>query len=121
MELPKNKKIYFASDQHFGAPTPTLSKVREEYFLRWLNEIEKNAAEEQIKKMTNSVLTANTKKAEETFKKVVSANKQYFEGIATFGEEMETEADVKFKDFGNKFCEEPLDYEMVNTLVSNHL
>jgi len=44
MELPKNKKIYFASDQHFGAPTPTLSKVREEYFLRWLNEIEKNAA-----------------------------------------------------------------------------
>ena len=29
MELPKNKKIYFASDQHFGAPTPELSKVRE--------------------------------------------------------------------------------------------
>lgn len=44
MELPKNKKIYFASDQHFGAPTPQLSKVREDYFLRWLNEIEKDAA-----------------------------------------------------------------------------
>jgi UDP-2,3-diacylglucosamine hydrolase len=22
MQLPHNKKIYFASDQHFGAPTP---------------------------------------------------------------------------------------------------
>jgi hypothetical protein len=22
MQLPNNKKIYFASDQHFGAPTP---------------------------------------------------------------------------------------------------
>ena len=44
MELPKNKKIYFASDQHFGAPTPQLSKVREDNFLRWLNEIEKDAA-----------------------------------------------------------------------------
>jgi hypothetical protein len=25
MQLPHNKKIYFASDQHFGAPTPELS------------------------------------------------------------------------------------------------
>lgn len=44
MELPKNKKIYFASDQHFGAPTPELSKVREGHFLRWLNEIEEDVA-----------------------------------------------------------------------------
>jgi UDP-2,3-diacylglucosamine hydrolase len=27
------QKIYFASDQHFGAPTPELSKPREAKFL----------------------------------------------------------------------------------------
>jgi UDP-2,3-diacylglucosamine hydrolase len=42
MKIPKNKKIYFASDQHFGAPTPEASKKRETIFLNWLNEIEKD-------------------------------------------------------------------------------
>jgi len=44
MELLKNKKIYFASDQHFGAPTPSLSKERETHFFQWLKEIEKDAS-----------------------------------------------------------------------------
>ena len=35
------KKIYFASDQHFGAPTPKESKVREAKFIRWLDDIKK--------------------------------------------------------------------------------
>lgn len=38
-----NKKIYFASDQHFGAPTPEKSKVREQKFVNWLNEIKSDA------------------------------------------------------------------------------
>ncbi len=37
--LEENKKVYFASDQHFGAPTPKESKPREERFIRWLDEI----------------------------------------------------------------------------------
>lgn len=41
IELQPNKKIYFASDQHFGAPTPELSKPREAKFLAWLDEIKK--------------------------------------------------------------------------------
>jgi hypothetical protein len=32
MQLPSNKKIYFASDQHFGAPTAELSFPREQKF-----------------------------------------------------------------------------------------
>ena len=43
MKLSQKKKIYFASDQHFGAPTPEKSKKREEFFLNWLNHIEKDA------------------------------------------------------------------------------
>ena len=43
MKILKNKKIYFASDQHFGAPTEEASKVREKIFLNWLDEIEKDA------------------------------------------------------------------------------
>ena len=43
IELQPHKKIYFASDQHFGAPTPELSKPREAKFLRWLDEIKKDA------------------------------------------------------------------------------
>ena len=35
-----NKKIFFASDQHFGAPTAELSKTRELKFLEWLKSIE---------------------------------------------------------------------------------
>jgi UDP-2,3-diacylglucosamine hydrolase len=36
-------KIYFASDQHFGAPTLEKSKVREKLFVQWLEEIKKDA------------------------------------------------------------------------------
>ena len=43
IELQPNKKIYFASDQHFGAPTPELSKPREAKFLVWLDEIKHDA------------------------------------------------------------------------------
>lgn len=38
-----NKKIYFASDQHFGAPSIAKSKIREQKFVAWLNEIKKDA------------------------------------------------------------------------------
>lgn len=38
-----NKKIYFASDQHLGAPTPELSKIREEKFIKWLDTVKKDA------------------------------------------------------------------------------
>jgi len=36
-------KIYFASDQHFGAPTPEQSFPREQKFVAWLDEIKKDA------------------------------------------------------------------------------
>jgi len=38
------KKVFFASDQHFGAPTRALSLPREQRFLAWLNEIQPQAA-----------------------------------------------------------------------------
>lgn len=38
-----NKKIYFASDQHFGAPTAELSKIREQKFVNWLDSIKTDA------------------------------------------------------------------------------
>ena len=38
-----SKKIYFASDQHFGAPTPELSFPREQKFVRWLDEVKHDA------------------------------------------------------------------------------
>ena len=44
MELPKNKKIYFASDNHLGLPNPAESRAREKYFISWLEEIRKDAA-----------------------------------------------------------------------------
>jgi UDP-2,3-diacylglucosamine hydrolase len=37
------KNIYFASDQHFGAPTAEKSKPREQKFVQWLDEIKNNA------------------------------------------------------------------------------
>lgn len=43
IRLEENKKIYFASDQHFGAPTPKESKEREAKFVRWLDEIKADA------------------------------------------------------------------------------
>jgi UDP-2,3-diacylglucosamine hydrolase len=39
MHLANNKKIYFASDQHFGAPTAALSLPREKRFVAWLDEV----------------------------------------------------------------------------------
>lgn len=43
INLQTNKKIYFCSDQHFGAPSVAASKKREEKFIRWLDEIKKDA------------------------------------------------------------------------------
>ncbi len=43
MVLAPNKKIYFASDQHFGAPTPELSLPREKKFVAWLDHIKQDA------------------------------------------------------------------------------
>lgn len=43
MQLPNNKKVYFASDQHFGAPTAELSFPREQKFVAWLDEVKKDA------------------------------------------------------------------------------
>ena len=39
-----NKRVYFASDQHLGAPTYEESRKREKQFLSWLEEVEKDAA-----------------------------------------------------------------------------
>jgi UDP-2,3-diacylglucosamine hydrolase len=41
--LKPNSKIYFASDQHFGAPTAAASFPREQKFVAWLDEIKKDA------------------------------------------------------------------------------
>ena len=43
ISITPGKKIYFASDQHFGAPTPAESKAREERFIRWLDAIKVDA------------------------------------------------------------------------------
>ena len=39
----ENKKVYFASDQHLGAPTAKASFPREQKFIAWLDEIKKDA------------------------------------------------------------------------------
>jgi UDP-2,3-diacylglucosamine hydrolase len=41
--MSKNLKIYFASDQHFGAPTPEASFPREQKFVAWLDQIKHDA------------------------------------------------------------------------------
>lgn len=41
--LDTDKKVYFASDQHFGVPDLKQSRVREEKFIRWLDSIKKDA------------------------------------------------------------------------------
>ena len=43
IELPENKKIYFASDNHLGAPTAAESKPREAKFVQWLDNIKADA------------------------------------------------------------------------------
>ncbi|MGJ8548337.1 UDP-2,3-diacylglucosamine diphosphatase [Winogradskyella wichelsiae] len=42
--LAEGKKIYFASDNHLGAPTSDASKPREKKFVAWLDEIKHDAA-----------------------------------------------------------------------------
>ncbi|WBU90544.1 UDP-2,3-diacylglucosamine diphosphatase [Cellulophaga omnivescoria] len=42
--IPKGKKVYFASDNHLGAPTMAESKPREKKFVAWLDEVKKDAA-----------------------------------------------------------------------------
>jgi len=43
LDIPVDKKVYFTSDHHFGAPTREQSLPREALFLKWLNAIEKDA------------------------------------------------------------------------------
>ncbi|MEW4922186.1 UDP-2,3-diacylglucosamine diphosphatase [Algibacter sp. 2305UL17-15] len=44
MQIPKGKKIYFASDNHLGAPTKEASLPREKKFVAWLDDIKHDAA-----------------------------------------------------------------------------
>ena len=44
MNIPKGKKIYFASDNHLGAPTKEASLPREKKFVAWLDEVKHDAA-----------------------------------------------------------------------------
>lgn len=44
LEIPPGKKIFFASDNHLGAPTPEASLPRERAFVKWLGSIEQEAA-----------------------------------------------------------------------------
>ena len=44
MQIPAGKKIYFASDNHLGAPTPEASLPREKKFVRWLDQVKEDAA-----------------------------------------------------------------------------
>ncbi len=43
IKVSENKKVYFASDQHLGAPNKEKSFPRELKFINWLNEIKKDA------------------------------------------------------------------------------
>ncbi|TXD67652.1 UDP-2,3-diacylglucosamine diphosphatase [Polaribacter glomeratus] len=43
MTTSENKKVYFASDQHLGAPTAAASFPREKKFVAWLDEVKKDA------------------------------------------------------------------------------
>ncbi|WP_340199516.1 UDP-2,3-diacylglucosamine diphosphatase [Ascidiimonas sp. W6] len=44
MKIPEGKKVYFASDNHLGAPTREKSFPREQKFVQWLDEVKKDAA-----------------------------------------------------------------------------
>lgn len=43
ISVPKGKKIYFASDNHLGAPSKEISLPREKKFVAWLDEVKKDA------------------------------------------------------------------------------
>ena len=42
--LQEGKKVYFASDNHLGAPSFTASRPREKEFIRWLDHVKEDAA-----------------------------------------------------------------------------
>jgi UDP-2,3-diacylglucosamine hydrolase len=44
ISIPNGKKIYFASDNHLGAPSMEASLPREKKFVSWLNDVQKDAA-----------------------------------------------------------------------------
>lgn len=44
INITNHKKVYFASDQHLGAPTYEASLPREKKFVAWLDEVKKDAA-----------------------------------------------------------------------------
>ncbi len=44
INIPKGKKVYFASDNHLGAPTMEKSLLREKKFVAWLDVVKKDAA-----------------------------------------------------------------------------
>ncbi len=44
MNIPNGKKIYFASDNHLGAPSRAQSLPREKKFVKWLDEVKEDAA-----------------------------------------------------------------------------
>lgn len=44
IQIPEGKRIYFASDNHLGAPTMEASRPREKKFVAWLDEIKHDAA-----------------------------------------------------------------------------
>jgi len=44
MQIPEGKKIYFASDNHLGAPTREASGPREQKFVAWLDKVKYDAA-----------------------------------------------------------------------------
>ncbi len=44
MQIPEGKKIYFASDNHLGAPTREESAPREQKFIAWLDKVKHDAA-----------------------------------------------------------------------------
>ncbi|MET6999616.1 UDP-2,3-diacylglucosamine diphosphatase [Chitinophaga defluvii] len=43
IQLPANKKVYFASDFHLGAPDAAASRKREQLIVKWLDEVAKDA------------------------------------------------------------------------------
>ncbi len=44
IEVPSGKRVYFASDNHLGAPSREESLPREKKFVRWLEDVQQDAA-----------------------------------------------------------------------------
>ena len=44
IRIPEGKQVFFASDNHLGAPDPVSSRERERHFVAWLREIRPRAA-----------------------------------------------------------------------------